>query len=92
MVGFFVFVNYLFVTEKKICAGVSDFGPYCITDDGQQVSWFPTVYSALQHAYAMEDDWDDYGYKKPIIVSLSDEIKQLYEKEIYENKFPNVLR
>lgn len=62
--------------ENGICAEVSDSGLYCITPDGQKVTWFESFYSALQQAYAIADFWEDYDFEKPLVFSLSDEMHE----------------
>lgn len=84
----------LITVEHGAYAGVSEFGKYCTTWDGQQVTWYPTVNDALQLAYAFQDDWMDYGYKKPFRILLSDEMKQIldYENSMVSKNFEKACR
>lgn len=68
--------------EKGICKGFLDSGPYCLSNNGQKATWFPTVYSALQQADDLVDLWENYDFEKPLVLSLSDEISQIYDDEI----------
>lgn len=65
--------------EKGICKGFLDSGPYCIVNNGQKATWFPTVYSALQQADDLVNLWENYDFEKPLVLSLSDEISQIYD-------------
>lgn len=79
----------LITVEHGAYAGVSKCGKYCIAWDGQQATWYPTVNEALRLAYAIQDDWMDYGYKKPFEILLSDDIIKMrdYENSMVSNNF-----
>lgn len=68
--------------EKGICKGFLNDGLYCTTNDGQKATWFPSVYLAVQAADDLVELWEFYDFEKPLVLSLSDEISQIYDDEM----------